>query len=123
MYDAMYTWNTWPPPPESVIFNKTLHSGWFGQVGDIWTEYYWTPPRPDAWNSEIGFLFDNPSISEINISFVVTRYSLKVTEYRDVIRYRSLIDPHFAYVGISLTMTGVGVDLGNILYQRKRHLH
>lgn len=99
-----------PYPVRSVFWNQTMHSGWFEErlSRSSPITYFWTPPLAPGMMP--GFIFENPSDREIFFSFKVTEHLLKATERKEITHYRTLLNTHFAYVGILLIGTAFTLD-------------
>jgi len=83
----------------------------------IWTSF-WTPLKLgyDIWR----FVFYNPSSASVNVTAKVTEFYLKVTEYRNVTYYRSLLDPVYGYTGIIAIIAGTALNVIHVSREAKR---
>lgn len=83
----------------------------------IWTSF-WTPLKLgyDIWR----FVFHNPSSAWVNVTAKVTEFYLKVTEYRNVTYYRSLLDPVYGYTGIIAIIAGTTLNVIHVSREAKR---
>jgi hypothetical protein len=79
---------------------------------------FWTPPSPgyDIWL----FVFHNPSSASVNVTARVTEFYLKITEYRNVEYYRSLLDHLYGYIGIIAIIAGTAINVVHVSREAKR---
>jgi len=102
-----------------IVFNETMHYGWFEENPSFWVTLFWTPPTEMTYN--VHFVFENPSDREVHFCFKVIEHFLKPTEEREIVMYRTLLDQNYKYVGLSLIGTVVILD-GFSLKQGKRRI-
>jgi len=99
---------------QKVVFQSQIGPG----GGGVEIVLFWTPPFSSLWL----FVFENPYETSVNVTGKVTEFYLKVTEYRNVTYYRSLLDQSFAYVGIIIIISGIMMNsVYNIYLSRHEH--
>ena len=82
-----------------------------------WT-YFWTSPHFHF--GHWSFVFHNPSSSSVNVTAILTEFYLKVTEYRYVEYYRSLLHPLYGYAGIIAIIAGTALNVIHVSHEAKR---
>jgi hypothetical protein len=103
---------------KALFLNQTV--GASGNVGGRWIQFFWTPPYSPYY--DLGLIFGNPSDNEVVFYTKVTAYYLKGTETEQITKYRTLLDPYFAYAGITLIVAAIAFETWSLRQvTRKEH--
>lgn len=102
-----------------IIFKIIEDDGdepWFEEGPRRGRTFYWTPPKSNVWQPA----FYNPSSTQVNVTAKITEFFPKTTEYRDVIHYRSMLEPFEGYSGIAALIIAIGLNVLHISREAER---
>lgn len=102
----------------SIMQIDVESSDFFERKGSgTWT-HFWTSPKLDYgyWR----FVFHNPSSSSVNVTAILTEFYLKITEYKNVEYYRSLLNSLYGYAGVIAIIAGTTLNVIHVSREDKR---
>lgn len=101
--------------PDNIYFNQTVGSPTSFGSPDNWITFYCTPSGLQS-ERTTAFLFQNPNNQSLQFSFNVTDFNLEHTDIIETQKYRPLLGTYYAYVGISLMILAVALNVVSYLW-------
>ena len=92
-----------------LALHTVAKTAWENTTYAVPDEFFWTYPRQvSVWY----FIFKNPNPVDINVSVIINECLHRASEWREVTRYKRLLDQVFAYPGIIAIIVGFALKPG-----------
>jgi hypothetical protein len=108
--------------PDNSYFNQTVPARTIYGYPTNWVTFYWTPSGLQT-ERTTAFLFRNLNNQSLQFSFNATEFNLKNTDTVEIQEYRPLLGTYYAYVGISLIILGLVLNVVSYLWLSRTSLN